>query len=324
MSNRGGLLANAELIEIDPADVEVGKRTGFLHEDIAIAIGRTMKAFGQRDPIKIRKNRRGNKPWLLVVGRHRLRGAELEGIKVWALVVSGAQAEMDDLEASENLHRRSMPPIERAMFVEQLCRAARERLAHNHGDLKQQQLAAKARWDRAKKLHRQEMENALSEDADDASSKLALAYEWRETAADALGLGKSAIHRSQRIFRLIIEPFPDFTERLAKHPVVGENESQLLKITRIVEEDSRRKVIEALLADPELSVDGARDVANVPDGEESPPSRDEVLLSRAIATLGRMRDDERISFIEHQVSDLPIVSKRRIYRKLAEEIGHEG
>ncbi|MFK5126602.1 hypothetical protein, partial [Klebsiella pneumoniae] len=88
---------------------------------------------GQRDPIKVRRNTKAGKPWVLVVGRHRLEGCRAEGINVWAIEVKGKAEDFVDLEASENLHRRDLNPIERAIFVHSLCQAARDRLAREHG-----------------------------------------------------------------------------------------------------------------------------------------------------------------------------------------------
>jgi hypothetical protein len=75
---------------------------GFLHEDKAAAIGRLMAVDGQRDPIKVVAQPAGSsKPWRRVVGRHRLHGARLEGIKVWAIEVAGKPEDLADLEASK-------------------------------------------------------------------------------------------------------------------------------------------------------------------------------------------------------------------------------
>lgn len=253
--------ANAQVMMIEPTEVFVPKRIGFLHEDKAVAFGRLMAVSGQRDPIKVQA-RKGKQPWKLVTGRHRLRGAEIEGIRVTAIEVFGNDEDLAEMEASENLHRRPLGPIERAMFVQALCQAAQERIAREHGDLKQQKLAARARWERVEGGE-STREQALSEETDDASDKMSLAYGWVESAADALNLGKRTINRALRLSRLVIEPFPDLVEALSRHPVVGENESQLRELADIADEGLRRATIEALLADPEIGVDDAKITAGV-------------------------------------------------------------
>src|SRR6188768_71982 len=113
MSGRASLLSGATLFELSADHVDEGDRIGFLHEDKAAALGRLMAVDGQRDPIKVRANSKNpEKPWKLVTGMHRLIGARIECIPVWAIEVSGKPEDMADLEASENLHRRPLAPIE--------------------------------------------------------------------------------------------------------------------------------------------------------------------------------------------------------------------
>lgn len=258
MNARASLLSGATLFEVAPGQVDEGDRIGFLHEDKAAALGRLMAVDGQRDPIKVVANKKNSdKPWRLVTGMHRLIGARIECIPVWAIEVSGTPEDLADLESSENLHRRPLAPIEKAKFTAALVQAARDRLARENGDLKQQRLAIKARWDRVK-LGEMRVERALTEEVDDTRSNLGRVYGWQESAIEALGMSRSAIHRALAISRLIIEPFPELAEALSNHPVVGENEKQLGDIVGVKGDDDRRKVIEALLADPELSADEAR------------------------------------------------------------------
>lgn len=258
MSGRVSLLAGATLIEVDPADVRIGERVGFFNEDFAVAIGQSMRAFGQRDPIKLKVDPTGEAPWLLVVGRHRLVGARLEGLKVWSIEVADAAAEeFENLESSENLERRKLPPIENAMFVHSFVEAARKRLARAHGEMKQQQLAIKARWDRVR-ASESTVGQALTDEVNDTSANLAGVYGWQESAREAMGLSERDVYRNLALYRLLIAPFPELAEPLAKHPVVGENASQLKLIADVQDEAQRRAVIEALLADDGLNAIDAR------------------------------------------------------------------
>ena len=134
MAANASLLAGANLFEVAPTHVDEGDRIGFLHEDKAAALGRLMAVDGQRDPIKVVANRKNaDRPWRLVTGMHRLVGARMECIPVWAIEVTGTVEELADLEASENLHRRPLAPIERAKFTAALVQAAQERIAREHG-----------------------------------------------------------------------------------------------------------------------------------------------------------------------------------------------
>lgn len=264
----GKLLKNAKLMELDPNEVEDGPSIGFLHEDKAAAIGRLMAVDGQRDPIKVVAQPAGSsKPWRRVVGRHRLFGARMEGITVWAIEVSGKPEDLADLEASENLHRRPLAPIERAKFTAALVQAAQERIAREHGDLSRVKRAAKARWDKVKSGDML-VDAALRDDTEDACAKFAQAYGWEESVGEALGMSRRTIHNDLSLYRLLIEPFPDLIEQLAKHPVVGENASQLKLIAGVKVESQRRDVIAMLLADPEMSADQA--LAHVGVGKAAP------------------------------------------------------
>lgn len=263
MSAQPPLFANTELFALDPSEVETGTRIGFLHVDKATALGRLIAVDGQRDPIKVVKNRKGaDRPWRLVTGMHRLHGCELEGIQVWAIEVAGKPEDLADLEASENLHRRPLGPIERAKFTAALVQAAQERIAREHGNISHQKLGIKLRWERVK-AGEARAEQALQDEVEDTCAKLAEVYGWEETVGEALGMSKRSIHRDLSLYRLLIEPFPDLIEQLARHPVVGENASQLAAIASIKDEASRRKVIDALLEDEGLNAEDARINAGV-------------------------------------------------------------
>ena len=260
MSSHPPFFANAQVMPLDPAEIFVPTRIGFYHEDKATALGRLIAVDGQRDPIKVqpRGSKGGGKqPWTLVTGLHRLRGCEMEGIQVFALEVHGQAEDLADLEASENLHRRPLGPIERAKFTAALVQAAQDRIAREHGNLSHQQLGAKARWQRVRDRETT-AEQVLNDESSDACAKFAQAYGWEDSVGEALGMSRRTIHNDLSLFRLLIEPFPDLIEALAKHPVIGENASQLKKICAVPDELHRRAVIEALLADNELSADAAR------------------------------------------------------------------
>lgn len=256
------LLDGAQIIAFDPNEIDTSGRIGFYHPDKAVAVGRLLRKDGQRDLIKVSALKKPGFKWRLHVGLTRTEGAKLEGIPVYGVVVSGTPENLRELEASENLHRRPLHPVERAKFVFELCRAAQERIARQYGNLSQQQLGAKARWDRVKH-HDITADQALQEDTDDAADKMSAAYGWQDSAAEALDLGKREIRRSLALYRLVIEPFPDLAEALGNHPVVGENAKQLLDLTRLKDEGVRRRVIEALLANPEIGVDDAKIAAGV-------------------------------------------------------------
>jgi hypothetical protein len=260
----------AQVIAIDPVDVMIPERIGFLHEDKAAALGRLIAVDGQRDPIKVARvfpsktvekcRAEGNRPWRLVVGMHRLQGCLLEGIPVLAIEVKGKAEELAELEASENIDRREIGPLEKAKFVATIADAARARLAAEYGeDLSDQQLAIRARWMRANDpaAGLQGLERAIEEETDDTCSQSERVYGWQQSVRDAFGLGRTQTWQFIKLYRMLVEPFRDLAEPLAKHPVVGGSLTQLLKIASQRDEAVRRRVIEALVADDELTADAA-------------------------------------------------------------------
>lgn len=325
------VLAQAQLLELAPADVMIPERIGFLHEDKAAALGRLMAVDGQRDPIKVTRNlpskaindvvAEGKKPWKLVTGMHRLTGALMEGITVFAIEVSGKAEDLADLEASENLHRRPLGPIERAKFTAALVTAAQERIAREHGNLSQHQLAIKARWDRVK--HGEETaDQALQQETLDTADTMSAVYGWQESVADALGLDQRTIRRDLTLYRLIIQPFPDLAEALAKHPVVGENGSQLKAITQVKDEGLRRKVIEALLADPEIGVEDAKIAAGL---EGFRPLATQTAYEKHVSAVEgnfkRLNITQQRQFLPRFAKLLTLDMKRVLRDRLNEELG---
>lgn len=327
---REPVLADAQLLELAPADVLIPERVGFLHEDKAAALGRLMAVDGQRDPIKVVRNlpsksidevvAEGKRPWKLVTGMHRLMGATYESITVFAIEVRGKPEDLADLEASENLHRRPLGPIERAKFTAALVQAAQERIARAHGNLSHQKLGAKARWQRVK-LQEIGAEEALTEESEDAYAKMAQAYGWEESVGEALGMSRRTIHRDLELFRLVIEPFPDLIEALSKHPVVGENASQLRAIAQVKSEDARRKVIEALIADRELGADDARILAEVDPPKGVAPTGEQKHRNAIEGNWSRLNMAQQRRFLPRFVGLLTPGMKAELRKLLDEEQG---
>lgn len=294
------ILAGAAVMSIAPEAVLIPKRIGFYHEDKAVALGRLIAVDGQNDPIKVERLKKpvDGKEYRLVVGLHRLVGCDKEGIDVLALEVSGTREHLLAMEASENAHHRELGPIERAKFTAALAQATRERIAREHGNLSQQQLAIKARWDRVKHLE-DTAEAALTSEVEDTMDNVSTVYSWKESVAAAVDLGKREVQRDLSLYRLLIEPFPDLIEPLSKHPVVGRNRSQLKKLTSLKDAAVRRRVIEALLADPEIGVDDAKSAAGVggTNGPDATPVAHQKFYDQIIGGWDRLGNRERTRFL---------------------------
>jgi hypothetical protein len=329
---KGRMLQGTSVLELFPEHVQIPERIGFLHEDKAAALGRLMAVDGQRDPIKVTRNlpsksieavvAEGKKPWRLVTGMHRLTGAQMEGITVFAIEVKGKPEDLADLEASENRHRRPLGLIERAKFTAALVTAAQERVARAHGNLDQYQRGAKARWDRVKHFE-ETAEAVLKDETEDACATMAQAYGWEESVMEALDMSRRTIHRDLALSRLVIEPFPDLAEALAKHPVAGNNGKQLKDLVDLKDEGIRRKVIEALLADPEIGVEDAKIAAGV--GAAVPlatPVAHQKHYNAIEGAWSRLSLDQKRQFVPKLASMLNTPALKRALRdRLTQELG---
>lgn len=225
-------------------DPDEAGRIGLFFPAKAEALGVLMKRDGQIVEIKVTKAPKGSQlEWKLVYGLHRLRGAMWAGIDIKAIEVSGTPAELLAMQEAENSKRRELEPLERAMFVAEVVRAAMLRAYDEYGVSSAQALGGKAK---AGKVQYSAAEKA-DELAEAAVDNLSIAYGWKAQAAEALGLGPKDLQRSMRIHRCIIEPFGDLIPVFKDHPVakVAEN---LAQICTIRDEAKRRYVIEVLIA----------------------------------------------------------------------------
>lgn len=212
-----------QVLELDPATIEVSDegRIGFFFPEKADAYAVLIAQDGQRDPIKVRRNgNRAKFAWTLVAGRHRHAGCSIAGIKVRAIEVKGDADELRAVQASENLDRRELAPLEKAMFVAAVVNAAQAKVRALHGGKSQQQVAIEQRWSgssESEEIRRgnlpQRMEGVqftpvekADAEAELAGQALAVTYRWRDASAEACGLSIDALKRSLRIYRIIVEP----------------------------------------------------------------------------------------------------------------------
>jgi len=251
------------ILALSPGDVLVGERLGAFWPDKAAAIGRLMSEDGQNEPIKVRQSGpRAKKPWTLVAGLHRLEGAKLEQLAIIdAIEVTGDEATLRKIEASENIERGSRSPLERACFVRAIADAAEARLKDQHGNLSPEQIAIRARWDGMKaKATGVERDDDLNEaEADHTSANIARVYGWADETAEGLGMSRRAMYLDLALHRAIVAPFPGLWRDLAVHPIVGENASALRDIAAIKDERTRGDLIEGLISNPELTLAQAKE-----------------------------------------------------------------
>lgn len=257
-----------QVLELDPALIDVSGegRIGFFFPEKAEAYAVLIAANGQRDPIKVRRNgSRAKLPWTLVAGRHRHAACVIAGMTVRAIEVKGDADELRAVQASENLDRRELAPLERAMFVAAVVDAAQAKVRALHGGKSQQQVAIEQRWsapDVSDEIRRGKMPQRIDgvqftpiEKADAeaalAGESLAATYRWREASAEACGLSIDALKRSLRISRIIVEPNRNLMDAFKDCAAAG-NASALLSICAQGNNPAHvRSIIEWMIANPE-------------------------------------------------------------------------
>lgn len=295
-----------QVVELDPATIDVTGRVGLFYPEKAEAYAALIARDGQRTPIVVRSNgNRAKLPWTLVAGLHRHAACTMAGLPIRAIVVEGDADELRAIQASENLDRRELAPLERAMFVAAVADAAKARLRSLHGGKSQQQIAVEQRWrdreeasdirsvkmtERMDKVQFTPVEKADAE-AEGARETLATAYRWSDTAAAASGMGVESLKRSLRIFRIIVEPNRDLMDALKSHAVAG-NASALLAICGKGNDPATvRAILEWLIAHPEAKTAdeaiAALELAPSKGGSAA-SAPDAKRLSAFIGTFGRM------------------------------------
>lgn len=255
--------ANATVFSVQPDQVDTDQagRIGLFFPAKAEALAVLIAAHGQNDPIKLVK--RGNAaktPWKLVAGLHRLEACRIAGLACFAIEVLGDAESQRAIQASENMDRRELAPLERAMFVSAVADQVKARLLAVHGGKSAQQLSAEIgvahRMDNLSNRSKHATNFMKYNDLEKADvraanmiSHLAQSYSWTAETAEACGLGQKDVQRSIRIFDCIVAPCRDLIDAFKDQPV-AQVASQLLEICAIKSAADRRRVIEALIAGP--------------------------------------------------------------------------
>lgn len=256
-------MAPETIIEIDPNTVGYSNRIGLLWPDKAQAMGALMKRDGQNDPIKVRKGAKGEAEWMLVAGLHRNEGAKIERLMVKAVVVKGDTLQLRLIEASENMHRRDLGPIEKALFVRALADVYEAQFARDYGGASAQEIGARKRWKTERHLVQNSAETLADLEAANGQEIISGLYGWQDKAADALGMTSRSLRDFLLIHRQIIAPLPDHYEELARHPI-GQKRKTVIEIAEIGDVDNRRAVIDCLLEYPVgLTIASAKEIVGI-------------------------------------------------------------
>lgn len=278
------------IIEIDPNEVRYSNRIGLLWPEKVEAMAALMKRDGQNDPIKVRKSGIDGSDWMLVAGLHRLEGAKRAGMMVKAIVVDGDEMQLRLIEASENMHRRDLGPIEKALFVRALADVYEAQFTRDFGGASAQEIGARKRWQTERDLAQNGAEKLADLEATHSADTMSGLYGWQESAAEALGMSSRDLRRFLLIHRQIVAPLPDHYEDLARHPT-GQTRKNVQKLAEIVDLDDRRNVIDCILEWPvgKITVEQAMAEVGCADPKGPAPAQGQTkFLNNAAANLDRL------------------------------------
>lgn len=262
----------AEIIVLDPTEIEVGERLREVDPIHAEAVGHSMIKDGQINPIDVCRLP-GHAGWHLAgPGGHRLAGALIVGLNgIEARVVSPNRDMRRLREAVENFFRRANDPIERAAAVAEIVEIKRRKAG----------LEMVARRDAQVGKHLTRQINAEAEQNLETISRL---YGWTDEIGAELGFTGRTIRNDLLIFRGIA---PSLVSQLrsARHPVL-KNATQLRAIAKL-DEIAQRSAIDALVAGAKTVAEATRAGGNRPVDPEAKR------LSAFIGAFSRMGTSEK-------------------------------
>lgn len=227
-----------QVLLIPIADIAQGERLRPVDPVWAAALGQVMQQEGQQTAIEVcRLPSQGG--YTLVVGGHRLEGARLTGqAYIRAIVVSNDRDIRRMREVSENVWRQGLGPVDRAAFIAEAV-AIHKRRAGVDPTADGRVVGAAARW-----------QNAVKNEAADATVTMTVAYGFTDAVASELGLSASVIERDLMLHRRLA---PSLVARLraARHPVLS-NATQLRALAKL-DEAAQAQVVK-LLTDESASL----------------------------------------------------------------------
>ncbi|VWX62524.1 hypothetical protein [Sphingorhabdus sp. 109] len=248
-------VTNSAIFTLDPKDIEVGSRIGFVWPEKAQALGAIMKSDGQIEPVQVRRNgTEAEKPWRLVIGAHRTFGAGYAGISLLATEITGSVDELRMKEAAENIQRRGIGPIERAMFIRAMADIYETRFFEkNEGDTAQS-IGQSRRWQEAKTQVQIAADKKADLEADHSAATIAGLYGWQQETAEALDMSARSLRDYLFIHRTVVtiagtdESQGGRAHALARHPL-GAKRKSVMEIGGIGDETARKAIIDLIASD---------------------------------------------------------------------------
>lgn len=225
------MMPDQAVIPLGQIDAE--KRLRTIDPDWVAMIAASMQEEGQRTPIEVRK---AGKRYKLIAGGHRLEALKLAGIETaWCVVKKATDDEAMLLEIDENLCRRELSELDRAIFL------ARRKEVYET-------------------LHPETKHGAAPNGGKD--DKLGIfAPSFNEATADKVGLSPRTIARSITRYKHIM---PDVREKISS-TWLADSGAQLDALAKETP-DMQREIAEAVHAWPTIKsvADIVRQLKNQP------------------------------------------------------------
>lgn len=302
---------------IDPNGLE---RIGFFYPTEVAALADVIAADGQHDPIVVAPPapRAKDRRWRLVWGRHRWAACQSLGIPVLAIVKTGTNDELLQMQTAEQIDRRDMTVLERAAFVGRRAEIVRDRALKAAGVDSDKALAGKAKADALQGTNLSSAERALlaklptdpkrapptsndvsKDEVEGDLDAVSGQYGWAAEVQEEFGLHYRKLRRLLTIYRGLIKPFRAEVEAIATCRIAN-NADGLLQLAAKPEavrkaalgwlaEHPEAKTAEEALVALGISTSKGERAADRLEGESK-------LLTRAESNLARLNPSTWISW----------------------------
>ena len=244
-----------EIMSLPVAAIGEGERLGLIDPAAVVSLKARFAAEGQIVPILVKRNGdQEQNPWTLIAGRHRLLAArELGWSHIDAIQSAGehdGREVVEGIETAENLDRRVLRPIERAILLAARIEGHQRRSENSAGEFVTVTNSPEASENASINCSR-----AIA-DRDTVTTTIASA-ELMAAAAARSGCSVRTLYRDLAIFLAIVRPFPGLYSKLNDHRL-GASFDAMRKLARVKLQNLRCQIIEAVLADPDMpSIDEA-------------------------------------------------------------------
>ena len=265
------------------SEIHVPDRLREVEEDQALALQASIVEHGLLNPITVRSTpnaKKGEKPYTLVAGAHRIRAVTLlDDVFIDTLVVEADALEAQLIEIEENVFRNDLSAMDRSIFV------------HSYREV----------WE--KKYGKIDPKGGRPKN----SANIAQLIQGEATAgfsvhvADRLGLSKRSVENATRIAKNLPVSLRD---KLRGTPA-ADNQSVLLKFAKL----KPAKRAKAAMAFDKAEGDIAKVFDYLEDSKKAKPSKQQQILDRLIDGWGRADKKTITAFLKHAGLTAEKVSK---------------